>query len=355
MEISDIKARLRILDVLGHYHLNPDRNNRLLCPWHDDKTPSLQLYPKTNSWTCFSSKCDAGSGDVIDFIMKYEKISKHEALVKAAELCGEPRKVNSAGEALSRQAILTKYYQNSLHAMQRSKKGRAYAASRELDHAQLHIGYCGQDVGKSWNKPLRDNAEKLGLFKIRNCLIFPAKDQSGGIVSLYGRAVSASARSRHFYLAGGFRGLYPSWPASDTQTLVLCESIIDTATLLQYPELFSPCTAMLALYGTNGFTGDHEQAIKGLNLLQEVILFFDGDEAGREAVRKVGAKVKALRPKIRISYVEALEGEDLNIMVASHGLEAAQLLHESIEARMSLGGEGLLLSAGSSSFEKNKG
>ena len=354
MEISDIKARLSLLDVLGYYNLNPDRNNRLLCPWHDDKTPSLQLYPKTNSWTCFSSKCHAGSGDVIDFIMKYEKVSKHEALVKAAELCGEPRKVDSAGEALSRQAVLTKYYQNSLHAMQRSKKGRAYAASRELDHARLHIGYCGQDVGKSWNKPLRDNAGKLGLFKIRNCLIFPTKDQSGGIASIYGRSVSANPKARHFYLSGGFKGLYPAWPASTTQTLVLCESIIDTATLLQYPELFSPCTAMLALYGTNGFTGDHEQAIKGLNLLQEVILFFDGDEAGRAAVRKVGAKVKALRPKIRITCVEALEGEDINSMVASHGLEAAQLLHELIEARRPLGGEDLFFSTEKASVENKK-
>ena len=88
MTIDQIKTHLPLSQVLHHYNLTPDKNNRLCCPWHDDKTPSLQLYPKTNTWTCFSSNCAAGSGDVIDFVMKYEKLSKHEALKKCKELIG---------------------------------------------------------------------------------------------------------------------------------------------------------------------------------------------------------------------------------------------------------------------------
>ncbi|MEM9549511.1 MAG: CHC2 zinc finger domain-containing protein, partial [Bacteroidota bacterium] len=89
MEIQDIKNQLPISHVLAHYNLTPDRNNRLCCPWHNDKTPSLQIYPKTNTWTCFSSNCDAGSGDVIDFIMRMEKSTKHEAIQKAKMLLGK--------------------------------------------------------------------------------------------------------------------------------------------------------------------------------------------------------------------------------------------------------------------------
>jgi len=55
MEITEIKSSLQLETVLQHYNLKPDANNRLSCPWHDDKTPSLQLYPKTNTWTCFRS------------------------------------------------------------------------------------------------------------------------------------------------------------------------------------------------------------------------------------------------------------------------------------------------------------
>ena len=49
MEISDIKSRLSITDVLTHYGIKSDRNNRVKCPWHDDKTPSLKIYPSTNT------------------------------------------------------------------------------------------------------------------------------------------------------------------------------------------------------------------------------------------------------------------------------------------------------------------
>jgi DNA primase len=90
MEISEIKQRLPILKVLSHYHLKPDRNNRLCCPFHDDRTPSMQVYQETDTWTCFSSNCSAGSGDQVDFIMKKEGITKHQAILKAQELIGEP-------------------------------------------------------------------------------------------------------------------------------------------------------------------------------------------------------------------------------------------------------------------------
>ena len=88
MEIREIKQKLKIEAVLARYNLTPDRNHRLKCPFHEDKTPSLQVYPETGTWTCFSSNCSAGSGDQIDFIMKYEKITKHQAIMLAKRLCG---------------------------------------------------------------------------------------------------------------------------------------------------------------------------------------------------------------------------------------------------------------------------
>ncbi len=310
MEIVEIKTRLTLDQVLRTYSLTPDRNHRLRCPWHNDKTPSLQIYPKTNTWTCFSSNCDAGSGDQIDFIMRYEKFTKHEALLKAKAMI-DPSYASKT--QLSTVAILTKYYQGSLHAMQRSKKAQAYANGRGLNYEQLSLGFCAYHVGKSWNKDLQANAEKLGLYNIKNCLIFPTKNKQGQIVSMYGRAVSESAKSKHFYLAGGFKGLYPKWPPSNATVIILTESIIDAATLSQHVD-----KPVLALYGTNGFTKDHEQTIRELDLLEEVILFFDGDEAGKAAVEKYTNQLKVLRPNLKISYVDTPQGEDPNSLVQSH-------------------------------------
>lgn len=120
MEIQDIKANLKIETVLSHYGLQPDKNGMIKCPFHNDKTPSMQVYTKTNTVFCFSSNCDLnGKGiDQIDFILYKEKITKHQAINKAKELLGElpdqpkqkplPQKPNNNGSELARIAILSK-------------------------------------------------------------------------------------------------------------------------------------------------------------------------------------------------------------------------------------------------------
>ncbi len=49
-----------------------------------------------------------------------------------------------------------------------------------------------------------------------------------------------------------------------------------------------------------------------------MIIFFDGDEAGREGSKRVGEKLHQLRPEIKISSVTTPESEDVNSLVQSH-------------------------------------
>jgi DNA primase len=65
MELSEIKSRLSIFQVLNHYGLKPNKHGFILCPFHDDHSPSLKVYPKTNTFHCFGC---GKSGDVIEFI-----------------------------------------------------------------------------------------------------------------------------------------------------------------------------------------------------------------------------------------------------------------------------------------------
>jgi len=67
MEIQEIKSKLTISEVIKHYGLKADKQNRLKCPFHDDKTPSLQLYYKTQTAFCFSSNCKI-CGKAVDVI-----------------------------------------------------------------------------------------------------------------------------------------------------------------------------------------------------------------------------------------------------------------------------------------------
>ncbi len=87
MEIQDIKMRLTMANVIHYYGLKADKQSRLCCPFHEDKTPSLQIYYKTQTAFCFSTNCQTHGRaiDVIDFIMYKEAVTKHEAIKKAVE------------------------------------------------------------------------------------------------------------------------------------------------------------------------------------------------------------------------------------------------------------------------------
>jgi hypothetical protein len=61
MEISALKQQLTILEVADRLQITVDKQGKALCPFHDDKSPSLQFSKEKNICTCFSSKCNAGT------------------------------------------------------------------------------------------------------------------------------------------------------------------------------------------------------------------------------------------------------------------------------------------------------
>lgn len=62
------KNVLTLRDAIQHLNMVWPRSKKLSCPYHVDKTPSLHLYEKTNSWTCFS--CGA-TGDAYGLVAAY--------------------------------------------------------------------------------------------------------------------------------------------------------------------------------------------------------------------------------------------------------------------------------------------
>ena len=333
MDIPTIKTRLTITQVLNHYNLKPDRNHRLLCPFHEDKTPSLQVYPDTNTWTCFSTNCHAGSGDVIDFILNKEGFSKHEAIEKATILAGAmgiaPTGSRQPGDqSLSKVGNLSKdglpeLFASFLQSLPRSSKALAYVKERGLEKV-TEIGY---NPGSQTTQ-------------MKYCLIFPLKDSKNQIASFYGRSIlngtstsSVTETDKRHYYSANRKGLYPEYPPKSTQTLILTEAVIDAATLLQVSPFGGDLEGafVLSLYGTNGLTDEHLAAIKQLPELTEIILFLDGDEAGRKATEKHFETLHNLFPETSISYVETPEGEDINSLYVKYDKDAIlQLLDERI-------------------------
>ena len=176
MEISEIKQRLSIETVLNHNNLHPDRHNFLKCPFHGDEDPSLKIYPETNTFNCFG--CGA-AGDVIEFIERYEKKGKHEAILKAKSMIDlsadiirkpmiQPNEPELDKELLPRLAVIGKLMQESRGSFKRTAAAKEYLRCRGLDPEKTQAGYMGGDLGKGCNERLQQSAIALGILKKTN-------------------------------------------------------------------------------------------------------------------------------------------------------------------------------------------
>ena len=146
MEIKAIKEHLSLSEVLKHYSLQP-KNSMLKCFMHDDKTASLQVNLEKNFYKCHSC---GKTGDVIQFIEDYEKLSKHEAIKKAESLISsETKNIQRGSGNLGQTKISTeksalfleKVYLSFRKGIFNCVPAKDYVKSRALQVEDLEIGF----------------------------------------------------------------------------------------------------------------------------------------------------------------------------------------------------------------------
>ena len=360
MEISAIKERLSLSEVLQYYNLQP-KNSMLKCFMHDDKTASLQVNLEKNFYKCHAC---GKTGDVIQFIEDYEKLTKHEAIKKAESFLQNIRgtaesleqtnfsgkksapfletqnqnislgdtgnlgqtKISSEKSALFLENTFS-YFRKALYC---SNPAKQYIEKRNLDNSILEIGYnSGQfHHGERKSEELINNALEVGLLQdkglINNrtgekgysifankCIVFPLKNRENEIVSFYFRAIVENKNGKHFYLKNR-SGIYPGYPKKETKKLILTEAIIDCASLLQIKEIRENYS-LISCFGTNGLNDEILNAIKELPELEEIIFCFDNDDAGKKAVKKYTEEFK----NYKVSTIE-LPNNDVNETLQLH-------------------------------------
>ena len=77
--IHEVKNRVNIREIAEYYGYTPNRQHKICCPFHGEKTPSLHIYDKTNTFHCFG--CGIG-GNSVTFTAKLFNISAYRAALK---------------------------------------------------------------------------------------------------------------------------------------------------------------------------------------------------------------------------------------------------------------------------------
>jgi DNA-binding MarR family transcriptional regulator len=108
IDIAAVKAKIDLPDLAGQLtRLSRSGDGWIgLCPFHDDKSPSLSISQKGGIWLFKCHACDA-QGDVISWIMKTGGVDFKEALSRAIAMAGiqEAPRIRSKATAPPQTAV----------------------------------------------------------------------------------------------------------------------------------------------------------------------------------------------------------------------------------------------------------
>ncbi|MBI3984284.1 DNA primase [Candidatus Microgenomates bacterium] len=147
--VEEIRQRLSASEVISTYvQLKlAGRNQKGLCPFHHEKTPSLMVSDEKGIWHCFG--CGEG-GDIFGFVMKMEGLDFRGALELLASRAGVTLETSASGQQNRKlkdrlaavNELATRYYQAVLA---QSPAAQKYLAKRGFTAATIkawRIGYA---------------------------------------------------------------------------------------------------------------------------------------------------------------------------------------------------------------------
>ena len=323
--IDELIARNPIEDVVGQYvSLKRSGSNLFgLCPFHGEKTASFSVAPDKGIYYCFG--CHKGGG-AVNFMMEVEGLSYPDAVRALAKRAGmsvpEDEQYQSRYRQQERLWALMKEAARFFYAQLYAPVGAeclAYVQKRGLSKAivtKFGIGFAPN----SWNalvdamkkkgytdQELRDAdlvGEKNGRIydRFRNRLMFPIFDVRGNVIGFGGRVLDDSKpkylNTSETLIFNKRKNLFGLNFAKQSKHgyMILVEGNVDVVTLHQYG--FDCAVASL---GTS-LTEEHAALLS--RYTEQVVLTYDGDEAGQRAAQraipmleKAGIQVKVLQMK----------------------------------------------------------
>lgn len=332
-ELDELKRTVSLTALAesqGHKLRQQGRDLVVLCPFHQEKTPSLVISPAKNLYHCFG--CGA-AGSVVDWMMKTEGFSLPKAVLRLREFAGSAASSSAAalpapsspparqtltdldddGQALLRQ-VTDWYHRNLLN----SPDALAWLEKRGLNHPELvshfRLGFAGAhgiagalpSPHSKEGKSLRARLTGLGVVResnrqdhFRGCLVVPVTGwpesydpaACGRVLQLYGRRTLPDHQikkgsAKHLYLPSPLAGVWNEAALKGSSEVILCEALIDAMTFW--------CAGyrnVIAAYGVNGFTGGHLAALQ-YHGVKRVLIAFDRYEAGDRGAEAVAGELQ---------------------------------------------------------------
>jgi DNA primase len=343
-DIDRVRDAADLVALIGeHIPLRPKGREHIgLCPFHDDHAPSLTVVTHKGNAFYKCHSCGA-SGDVFNFVMDYHKMTFPEALRYLAERTGialsasprRPAETDGPSHADLRRAteLAAAFYRDTLKRGRYGAEARAMIDARGIDDQTAETFMIGAAPAE-WDEFAQfargrgishDLLRAAGLVKqradgqghydtFRHRLIFPICDELGRPVAFGARQLDPEDRPKYlnspdtplFNKARTLYGLHLAKRAAiETGRAIVTEGYTDAVACHQ-----AGVPNVVATLGT-ALTREHVRMLK--RVCGEVVLVFDGDEAGQRAADRA----------VELFFAEPV---DVRICVLPEGNDPAQLL-----------------------------
>jgi DNA primase len=333
--IQQVAQATDIVELIGQYVALKKKGREFigLCPFHDDKHPSLTVVSAKQILKYFP--CGAGGG-VFKFVELYEKVSFPEAVRTLAERAHIPLPRESDAPppqgGMGKQDLVrvTAFAAAFFREQLRSPGGRdalEYAHSRGLTDATIErfgLGYApdNRDEAVRFLEAQGFSREHLKVFAVagekegrwydyfRERVMFPIIDRRGRVIGFGGRVMDASQpkylnspETPVFNKRLNLFGMNLVQQIRNLERLVIVEGYMDVISMHQAGVPYTVASLGTAL--------TEEQARLMRRYASEVFIAYDGDSAGQKAtlrsldiLRDAGLNVKV------IEFPDGLDPDD---------------------------------------------
>ncbi|MDG6332487.1 DNA primase [Glaesserella parasuis] len=348
--IDDLVARTDIVELINSRVKlkKAGRDYQACCPFHHEKSPSFTVSQSKQFYHCFG--CGV-HGNVISFLMEYDKLEFPEAIEELAALHGleVPREnvINRDGKPQASYKtrrnlyelldLVAKFYQQQLT---QDRASQAYLQQRGLSQEiieRFEIGFSPnamdavlrrfgnnpEEVQKLLDTGMLSKNDRGNVYdRFRNRVMFPIRDKRGRVIAFGGRVLGDekpkylnSPESATYHKGNELYGLYQALQHNEKpEFLFVVEGYMDVVALAQ----FGVNNAVASL-GT-ATTGEQIQLM--FRSTEQVICCYDGDRAGRDAAwRALENALPYLHDGRQIKFIFLPDGEDPDTFIRVQGKE----------------------------------
>jgi DNA primase len=347
--LEQVRSANDIVDVIGSYLplKRAGANFVCLCPFHKERSPSFNVNPSRQIFRCFGC---GKSGDVFTFVREYENLEFIDAVRRLAERAGitlefdnDPGARQARGlkdQLLKLHEAITQRWQQCLATEAGGQTARDYLEKRGVAPdavKQFRLGAAPDawDDTVNWAKSkgfAPELCEQAGLLvrrdtggwydRFRGRLMFPICDELGRVIAFSGRVLQGDEKVAKYvnspetpiFTKG--RVLFALDKAKralgDAGHAVVAEGQLDTIACHS-----AGIANVVAPQGT-ALTADHARILK--RFVDEVVLCFDGDKAGRNAAIRALDELLASGLAIRVASIPP--PDDPDSYIKAHGADA---------------------------------